>query len=417
MFFILLIYKFEFPDTGSISSKTDVLDFLTSITDSSGYFSKEPSFTKEFPEVYNDYLKWDQPVETSNWKFKQKIYHFLNNDTDLNLGRCEVCGKRCNFINIKHGYNRFCSLRCTGKSEDRMRKIKETNLKLYGFTSPMKNETVKNKTIITMYERYGGFGMGSKTIRDKIKSTNLEKFGTEYTFSSQTIKDKTKETFIKNYGTDNPFGNKNIQDKIKSTNLDKYGTEVAIMSERVKQKQMLTNLEKYGSICPLNNSEIQQKSKETLMKNYGVGNPFESEEIKEKSKQTCQEKYGVDFYVQTNEFARSHRKPIEYDGIMFDSSWEVEVYKFCIRNGMNVIYQPDIKLTYEYEGKIHYYQPDFLIDGKIYEVKGDHFFDGDRLVNPYNRNMDGLIETKFRCMIENGVVILRGEDVERMKKE
>ena len=62
----------------------------------------------------------------------------------------------------------------------------------------------------------------------------------------------------------------------------------------------------------------------------------------------------------------------------------------------------------------NYYQPDFLIDGQLYEVKGDQFFEGDKMINPYDRNQDGLYEAKHQCMLNNGVIILKVEDIKRL---
>ena len=58
----------------------------------------------------------------------------------------------------------------------------------------------------------------------------------------------------------------------------------------------------------------------------------------------------------------------------FDSKWEVNVYVYCREHALSVKYHPNIKFKYSYGEKIHWYFPDFLIDGKLYEVKGDHFF-------------------------------------------
>ena len=133
-------------------------------------------------------------------------------------------------------------------------------------------------------------------------------------------------------------------------------------------------------------------------------------------RQTCLEKYGVESFSQTNEFAKYHRKQIEYDSLTFDSSWEVTVYQYCKENNIPCEYQPNITFEYEYGGKEHYYHPDFLINGKIYEVKGDQFFDGDKMINPYDRTQDGLYEAKHQCMIKNNIIILNNISNEVINK-
>lgn len=82
----------------------------------------------------------------------------------------------------------------------------------------------------------------------------------------------------------------------------------------------------------------------------------------------------------------------KYPGVTFASTWEVKVYEFCKDNGLEVECQPDCRFTYIVDGKVHIYQPDFLINGKLYEVKGDHFFKindkGEEIMfHPYRGNL------------------------------
>ena len=156
---------------------------------------------------------------------------------------------------------------------------------------------------------------------------------------------------------------------------------------------------------------IKKKSKRTNLEKYGVEYYSQTDECKEKMRQTCLERYGVESFSQTNEFAKYHRKQIEYDSLTFDSSWEVTVYQYCKENNISCEYQPNITFEYEYGGKEHYYHPDFLINGKLYEVKGNHFFDGDKMINPYDRTQDGLYEAKHQCMIKNNIIILKENDI------
>jgi hypothetical protein len=55
------------------------------------------------------------------------------------------------------------------------------------------------------------------------------------------------------------------------------------------------------------------------------------------------------------------------------------------------------------------YEPDFLINGQLIEIKGDHFFnEKGELINPYNNKL--MIE-KQNCMIKNNVKILKKNDL------
>ena len=58
----------------------------------------------------------------------------------------------------------------------------------------------------------------------------------------------------------------------------------------------------------------------------------------------------------------------------FDSTWEVKVYEYCKMQNIDIEYQPNISFQYFYNNKKHVYHPDFLINGQVYEVKGEQFF-------------------------------------------
>ena len=44
-------------------------------------------------------------------------------------------------------------------------------------------------------------------------------------------------------------------------------------------------------------------------------------------------------------------------------------------------------------------------------MKGNHFFDGDKMINPYDRTQDELYEAKHQCMIKNNIIILKENDI------
>jgi hypothetical protein len=242
----------------------------------------------------------------------------------------------------------------------------------------------------------------------KIKSTKKERYNDE---NYNNFK-KAKETNIVKYGT--PFVSKNqqVREKQLSTLLNLYGVTAPMKNKDIKQKYINTCQETYGASHPMKIESIKQKSKDNCKKIHNVPFGF----LLQKSRETCKEKYGVEYYTQTSEFAKYHRKQIEYDSITFDSSWEVIVYKYCKENNIPCEYQPNIQFEYEYDGKKHIYQPDFLINGKLYEVKGSQFFDGNKMINPYNRKLDIREESKHQCMIKNNIIILKEKDIEKMRE-
>lgn len=108
------------------------------------------------------------------------------------------------------------------------------------------------------------------------------------------------------------------------------------------------------------------------------------------------------------------------------------VYDFLTEHNIAFEYQPAISIPYEYKNTHHTYHPDFKVDDKIIEVKGDNFFRINKFTGieemfcPY-RNKDwsdekyewmcGLYEAKHQCMICNHVIILREQNVRNLETD
>ena len=101
---------------------------------------------------------------------------------------------------------------------------------------------------------------------------------------------------------------------------------------------------------------------------------YAATDIRDKAYETSKNVYGFEHYTQSIEYHKNRRHKYhsnKYPGLTFDSNWEVLVYEFCKDNGIDVEYSPPVSFEYEYDGLTWTYHPDFLINGKLYEVKGD----------------------------------------------
>ena len=70
--------------------------------------------------------------------------------------------------------------------------------------------------------------------------------------------------YITNWGLtklNNPMKNKEVKEKIKKTNLEKYGAENVMQSAEVKRKLKETIMEKYGVEHQMHLSKIKEKIK------------------------------------------------------------------------------------------------------------------------------------------------------------
>ena len=144
--------------------------------------------------------------------------------------------------------------------------------------------------------------------------------------------------------------------------------------------------ERYGGIG-FQSPIINEKIEATMLTTYGVAKAYMSEDIcrkisnklrteqtQDKIRQTFLSKYGVEWYTQSVEYHKNKKHKFhseKYPELAFDSTWEVKVYEFCKDNNIPVEYSPSISYEYDYCGKKHTYHPDFRINNKVYEVKGD----------------------------------------------
>ena len=217
--------------------------------DKSGYLFTEVGFRNVFTVLYNEYLNTDFQDWLKDKKFKQKLWHFLQDDYSQPL--CKICGKELKLFKFKCGYSVYCSTKCANNDLEVQKKIKTTKIDKYG---SFKN--IYKKCIDTCVERYG--------------VTNISQL--------ESVKEKKKETTYKHYSVENPSQSEVVKKKMKNTFLKKYNVENPWQAE-----------------------EVKEKIKQTCLEKYGTDNPNELDEVKEKIKQTCLEKYGYEYYSQTDD--------------------------------------------------------------------------------------------------------------------
>ena len=369
-------------------NKLELLDIILSNIKS---FTIEKNLRKHFPEHYQKIQEISFPKD---FKFSQKLYHYIHDDYELKLGVCPICGKRCPYRNINLGYRKHCSQKCAANDNITKKKKEDSLFEHFGVTCTFK----------------------SKEIKQKIEDTNIKRYGCKNVFQNEEIQKRQQETCIKRYGYKNVFQNEKIKEKSKQTCLERYGVENSMQSEEIKEKSKQTCLERYGVENAMKSDDIWKKRIKNCIEKYGVEHPSKLNEVSLKRQETCLEKYGVPYYSQTNEFSQKRVKKYEFDGLFFDSKWEIKLFKYCKDHNISCVYQPQITFEYIFEEKIHYYHPDFLINGQLYEVKGEHFFNGDKMINPYGSEKNGLSEAKHQCMLKNGVIILRKEQIFNLDK-
>lgn len=229
-------------------------------------------------------------------------------------------------------------------------------------------------------------------------------------FSAPDFLDKKKRTFELKYGSYEE-GYKACREKAERTNIEKYGGIAPLQNKVILEKFLKTNNERYGGNSPSQNEIVKQKQIETTLKNWGFRSSAQNEIVKEKSKQTCLKNFGVETGFLTKKCFDSHsRCKYEFEDERFDSSWELALWVYAKDHNEEIEREP-CQFEYEFEGKKHFYYPDFLYKGGLVEVKGPQFFKDDKMICPFDRSQDELFQAKYECMKKNGVKIFSTDEI------
>lgn len=231
------------------------------------------------------------------------------------------------------------------------------------------------------------------------------------------VKKLYAETCKKKYDVENISQYEGTKKKKKNKALAKYGVKCVSQAQEVKDKIAATNIKRYGAKIFLASEAGIAKRKETCLEHYGVDSFSKTPMHKEKTIKTNREKFGVDFISQDPTRRRAFQKRYTYKNINFDSIPEIALYIWLEDHKIPFEYQPNIKFEYKINGQICHYEPDFLIEGQVIEIKGDHFFK-DRnptkeMINPFKDVQDGYAELKHQCMLRNNVKILTSKDYKK----
>lgn len=369
----------------------------------------EKNFFKKVKAHYKDVFNWieNRIPNLKNYAFKTKCYWILNGLQDF--PECQNCGKPIekDVVNIKVGYNKYCSAKCMHSDPalkekrkeifskldwtERNKKSKETCIQKYGVSNPMKVEEIKNKAANSFAEKY------SKNSDEYFK-----------------LLEKKKQTCLKNFGVEFPSQSKVVKEKIEKTCLERYGAKSSVESFEIQEKIRKTIKEKYNVDNVFQANEIKEKIEKTCLAKYGFANPMKNRNIVEKGIQTMISKYGVANSMHVPEFSRKQKFRYTYNGLNFDSAPELAMYIYLTDKNVEFTYQPEQYFSYEYNGKIHRYYPDFKINEKFYEIKGDHFFDkSGKMINPFDSSQNGLFHAKQQCMLKNQVIILTKKEYQQ----
>ena len=340
-----------------------------------------------------------------------------------NIGKKILCSK-CGVVFVagttQHLYCRKCVLEearieRSGSLEAYFKesnaKNKETKEGRYG-DSNYNNRTKATKTCVALYG--GSTPLKSAAVRAKSATTKLEKYG-DPTFNN---KEKATQTNLKKYGVVSTAQLEEVKEKSRKTKKEKYEDEYY----NNREKSAETCQERFGGNAPSSDPAVLKKIQSTMRANFGVKHPSQSKECQDRAKKALQEKFGVDNAMQNSNICnksvqtrfRRYGSFINFrlydcDSFVFDSTYELAYYIFLRDRKIPFNLKPAPLSYCDETGKSHNYYPDFLVEGRYVEIKGEYYIDEDGiLVHPLTRKK--LIE-KTQCMRNNNVLILLRKDL------
>lgn len=220
--------------------------------------------------------------------------------------------------------------------------------------------------------------------------------------------EKQNQTRVKKYGKWLDYS------RTEKTVMEKYGVKCVFQNSAIRQKYMDWLHKKYGEqyINIFQVPAIKKKSQETLLNRTGFMYSSQNPATKEKIRNTCINKYGT--------YSVSYR--YIYNGIPFDSGWELCFYEYMIDHNRNVKYPSSVSIEYkDAKGNTKTYYPDFLVDDELIELKGKQFFkENGTMYCPFRRpdmpddeyeDLCKTYELKHQCMIEHNVKIVTDKEI------
>jgi len=275
-------------------------------------------------ELYLCVVSYELPNDITH--FSQKMYHYIHDINDY--PKCKYCGldnKR--YQSFSTGYTEFCSKSCS-----------------LAFVRPK--------------------------LEKKRRENTIEKYGVEHTSMLKSTKERQKNTNEKLYGYVSPACNDIIIDKIKATNLERYGVEYVMQNDDIKNLYI--------------NNRIKEARSEVIGK-YKLNVLNYDGELFEILCDKCNKIYECNRHLLYQRIERYkvtpciNCKPLDSNG----SSYEEELYKYLIKFNTNIIrnyridgkeidiYLPDFSLGIEINGL---YWHSEIHKGKNYHIDKTNFF-------------------------------------------
>mgnify|MGYP003433901365 CR=1 FL=1 len=322
-------------------------------------------------------------IRTTHNKTAKEYYD--ENLKKPNEGKCLNCGNQTKLHNNTIGYLRFCCLKCSTEYKTKNKKIKENAGKykckicdklVNGLgTHIIQFHHITCKEYYDKYLRKPGEGIcpvcgKETTFRGIFKGGYLTHCSWSCAQRDKNVANKKKETSKKLHGVEN-YRN---PDKARKT----FNANHTVEEQEEYFKKII---EKRDSIDEKTKEKWKAQAKATRYEKNGEGNWVTEETIKQ-TKKTKKDRYGDENWNNREQAIETCLEKwgqtypphwsYSYNGIGFDSSWEVAYYIWLKDHNIEFEYHPSIKKTklyYYWKNKKYSYYVDFIVNGEYVELK------------------------------------------------
>ena len=198
-------------------------------------------------------------------------------------GNHTVC--KCKEINRKTVYEQIKNKRIANNGDywtaDMKNKAVNTNRAKYNADHHLKSHNGLHQYQQSIQEKYGHDIVSTlqlDSVKQKIKTTNLERYGVEYPIINSNIAQDYAKARIKNHGS---YWTADMKNKAVNTNQTKYNADHHLKSHNGLHQYQQSIQEKYGHdvVSTLQLDSVKQKIKITNLERYGVEYPTQSEYV------------------------------------------------------------------------------------------------------------------------------------------
>jgi hypothetical protein len=250
------------------------------------------------PDCYRESLvDWNTKLQNIKQELEIVVYRIIpNNDTKCIKvwGHCKGCNDIfCKTLRTIYNHGGPYCKDCT--EYYRLQKIKNTNIKKYGTSSIFGNKDIREKWNLTYFQKTGyKHPLQNPQVIEKIRQTNQSKS----TFQHDKTKEKRMNTTYKNHGVYFPAQSEEIRKKMQATCLERFNFPFASQNKNIMDKAIQTNLHNRGVSYASQDPKVKEKIKLTNSLRYIGGHPLRDPDVKKKRIATVMARYGVEHVSQ-----------------------------------------------------------------------------------------------------------------------